>query len=620
MTLAQRIHGASPFGPIFGKELRIASRRKRNHFLRVFYLGGLLLFLLMVYASMSPSRLSYTAGNVASRMQMQAELGEGFFIMFSFFCVGCMGLISPILTSTAISSERLGNTLTVLLMTPVTSWQIVAGKLFSRLLIALMLIGLSLPVLAVVRLLGAVELWQMFAVILLCTVFALSCAALGLFYSCLLNRAYAVILLSYATMFLVYFLAPMLATVVLESFVRGAPPIWYLRLLPACNPPMNVGMICIPNLGTIMFRSATLWAWLPCVLVQLGLTLTLLTASSWIVRRHGRHEGPPAALPAAPLPAPPPLPAAAGVDEPELSRVAAAPTAMLPERRVEPGGTRHVGNNPVLWRELRRPLISGRFARLGGIIVVLVLVVSYACFAGIRALDERALQVGYAFIFQGLFWLLTAVLSATAIAQEKESDTWTLLLTAPLSARRIVIGKFLGIARRMTWPLLLITAHFALFTITSVITPGQFLLILWVLLTFNCVWAASGLYLSLRMKKVTTAVITNLMIVVVLYAGVPLVLSILGDLLSRNSNLVEFSGIYIPFVYLAQVGEYGWGDGNHQTIWSPVFGQIRLSTFAALTAIVGLLHLLAAAIIIRLTINRFNRMVGRAEQVIPLVQ
>jgi ABC-type transport system involved in multi-copper enzyme maturation permease subunit len=617
MTLAQRIHGASPFGPIFGKELRIASRRKRNHLLRVFYLGGLLLFLLMVYVSTAPTRYAYAPGNVASRMQQQAELGEGFFITFSLFCVGCMGLISPILTSTAISSERLGNTLTVLLMTPITSWQIVAGKLFSRLLIALMLIGLSLPVLAVVRLLGAVELWQMMAVIAVSTAFALSCAALGLFYSCLLNRAYAVILLSYATMFLVYFLAPMLLTVVLESRMSGLPPVWYLRLLPACNPPINVGMICIPDVGTTVFRSATLWAWLPCVLVQLGLTLALLTASSWIVRRHGRREGTPAALPAAPLPAPPPLPAATALDEPDPATPAQTP---VPSEPTEPrvGESRRVGNNPVLWRELRRPLISGRFARLAGILVVLVLVISYACFASIRVLDERGLQVGYAFIFHGLFWLLTAVLSATAIAQEKESDTWTLLLTAPLSAQRIVMGKLWGIARRMIWPLVLIAAHFTLFTITSVITPGQCLLILWVLLTFNCVWAASGLYLSLRMKKVTTAVITNLMIVVVLYAGVPLVLSIIGELLSSNSKLVEFSGLYIPFVYLVQIGDYEWYLDRDSTIWSPVFGQIHWGAFAALTAIAGLLHLSAAAGIVRLTIRRFNPMVGRAEQSIPL--
>ena len=47
-------------------------------------------------------------------------------------------------------------------MTPITSWQIVGGKLSSRMLTAVMLIGLTLPVLAIVRLLGGVEIADLF--------------------------------------------------------------------------------------------------------------------------------------------------------------------------------------------------------------------------------------------------------------------------------------------------------------------------------------------------------------------------------------------------------------------------------------------------------------------------
>ena len=100
-------------------------------------------------------------------------------MFFSMFCVFAMALIGPVLTSTAINEERLHKTWHVLLMTPLTAWQIVAGKLFSRLLTALTLIGLSLPVLALVRLLGGVEVQQMVGVICLCAVVALTTAALG---------------------------------------------------------------------------------------------------------------------------------------------------------------------------------------------------------------------------------------------------------------------------------------------------------------------------------------------------------------------------------------------------------------------------------------------------------
>ena len=108
------ISGLSPFGPIFGKELRCASRRKRNYVLRVAYLGALLLFLLFAYAI---TRESYGPRGPSARMQQQEQLGQLFFMFFSMFCVIAMGLIGPVLTSTAINEERLHKTLHVLLMT-----------------------------------------------------------------------------------------------------------------------------------------------------------------------------------------------------------------------------------------------------------------------------------------------------------------------------------------------------------------------------------------------------------------------------------------------------------------------------------------------------------------------
>ena len=132
----------------------------------------LLLVLLMVFAAQGRSY-----GGMVARAQQQAELGGYFFVAFAMFSVITMGLIGPVLTCTAVGSERLAKTLPVLLMTPINTWQILAGKLLSRLLAALTLLGLSLPVLALVRLLGGVELWQMAAVLCTCTTFVLSCAA-----------------------------------------------------------------------------------------------------------------------------------------------------------------------------------------------------------------------------------------------------------------------------------------------------------------------------------------------------------------------------------------------------------------------------------------------------------
>src|SRR5216110_2750578 len=141
-----RIGAISPFGPIFGMELRTAARRKRNYLLRVVYIGLLLLVLLMAYGITRENQ-----SGQAAQVRQQESLGFAFFTGFAYFSVAAMALIGPVLTSTAINGEKLHKTFHVLLITPINVWQIAAGKLLSRLLGALVLIGLSLPVLALVR-------------------------------------------------------------------------------------------------------------------------------------------------------------------------------------------------------------------------------------------------------------------------------------------------------------------------------------------------------------------------------------------------------------------------------------------------------------------------------------
>ena len=119
----------SPFGPIFAKELRTTARRRRTYFLRFLYLLVLFLVMLMVYTT--TSYRSDDALSVAERAQHEAELGSYFFAAFAMFSVITLAIIAPVLTATAISAERLGKTLPVLLMTPITSWQIISGKLLS---------------------------------------------------------------------------------------------------------------------------------------------------------------------------------------------------------------------------------------------------------------------------------------------------------------------------------------------------------------------------------------------------------------------------------------------------------------------------------------------------------
>jgi ABC-type transport system involved in multi-copper enzyme maturation permease subunit len=614
------ISGLSPFGPIFGKELRCASRRKRNYLLRVCYLGALLLFLLFAYAITTEN---YGPRGPSARVQQQEQLGQLFFMFFSMFCIGAMGLIGPVLTSTAINEERLHKTLHVLLMTPLTAWQIVSGKLFSRLLTALTLIGLSLPVLALVRLLGGVEIQQMVGVICLCAVVALSTAALGLLLSVMVSRAYAVILLSYLLMGIVYMFVPMIVMMYAAAVgARGA--MRYFHFFATYNPFICTGFIASGQMKIFVDT------WVPCVLLHLAITAVLLCLSALLVRRMARREGDANAAytPAVPLPPPALEPggdAAGGLalDPGAASakpQAAEAPTppiraSDIPRPRIR--ANRPVSDNPVLWRELRRPLMVTVTQRVVGTVIILaLLVLVYGAAYANNVLDDEDTQIGFAIVFCALVMVVACVISATAIAQEKEGDTWTILLASPLSGAQIVWAKAIGTVRKMLWPIVLIVAHFAVFTVTGVIPVWGFVLVVSVIVLFNTIWIASGIYLSLRCRKVTLAIIINLALPVVLYGVFSLILAVIDEFGHMQGDLIEQVTWYLPFYYLgegmdsADRGSVNLPGASHQSVSGEVFTTVAV--------VMGLLHLGVSLIVLVWTAARFNEIVGRAPQLIPL--
>jgi ABC-type transport system involved in multi-copper enzyme maturation permease subunit len=658
-AIAAKVRALSPFGPIFGKELRVTARRKRSYLLRVSYLTALLLVLAMVW---SETRVAYGPGNAAARAQAQEQLGQAFFYCFVAFTTVAMLIIGPILTATAISSERLGRTLNVLLVTPITAWQIVGGKLGSRLLVAITLIGLSLPVLALSRLLGGLELAQMIGGLCVPATAAVFAAAVGLLLSTVLRRAFAVILLAYAVLGFVEMFVPFVGIVAFRIGDRpGGEQIWAnVNLFGAMTAVMSIG-----GRGTV---GTVIDPWMVGCAVHLAMATGLVVFSGVLLRRISRREDggaagvdpsenipiaatAPETLAALDAPAPPPLAPTASAQSPGL---------LAYSTPVRPGGsrpdrTRDVPDNPVLWRELRRPLTSRRWqARLFAILSVALLLTSYAVVlsGGGSGLRDPDAQIGYAIIFHGLLWLLVAVVSATSVAQEKESDTWTLLLTTPITGRSIVFGKAAGLLRRLMWPYVLAVGHLALFTVLGVIRPEAFALALWVLVTFNSIWIATGIYLSLRMRTVTFAVILNLLLAMIAYPGMALSLLLGGELLSSGNSRslgrdpggrwAEQVMWYLPYSYIA-IGMNGierssgasairwYGDLRFELPCDPLASppepgassyngnyyqrRVNFLQFAGVVMTVGLLYVMASFALLLWTAQRFDRIVGRAKQI-----
>lgn len=616
-----RLRALWPLGPIFNKELREMARRKRSYWLRFGYLALLLSILGFTWIIMADSYRSYYQQNsIIVQAQRQAEMGKVFFGVFSVFSVCAMHLIGPVLTSTAIGSERLRRTFDVLLMTPISAWQLVCGKLFSRLLTALTLIGLTLPVLAIVRLLGGVELEDMFGIIALSTCVAISSAGIGLLLSCWIKRAWAVILLAYIIQGLIYGLFPMLVTVLVMQLSYGQSrfnSMWVMQWVAYANPLLTSAMKIEPPRGWISV------SWTITSIVQLVITSVLMLLAANVVRRIGRREGSEGGNS---KPALPPL-AAAMPAPPSQTTGATPPPLPYASVNVRPIDTaRSVGDNPVLWREWRRPLLPRLWMRIvAATMTIGLLLLSYLVFSiDGNILDDEEAHIGYAFVFHTLLLLMSVVLSATAVATEKESDTWTLLIVSPVSGTQVMWGKFIGVMRRMFWPWTIVLLHFAIFTLGGVVSIWSTLIVIGMTVSANAVWVATGLYLSLRLSKVTTAVVINLLLPILIYGLVPLALAAMeyGLGIMRGDDLAELTLYYIPYWYMGEgidrlsSGTYNLHadalSGNRQ-VWLPFFNDRVHSVYMLLLTLVTTLVFLAITVlIVQLTAWRFDRYVKRA--------
>jgi len=149
-----------------------------------------------------------------------------------------------------------------------------------------------------------------------------------------------------------------------------------------------------------------------------------------------------------------------------------------------------------------------------------------------------------------------------------------------------------------------------------VISLAAMLTALWVIFAFNTVWVATGVLLSLRLRRVTFAVIANLGLVLGAYVVVPVLLLIVGEFSGANDDLAEMYAWTIPYFYLAEgVTRFSPDFRPDSSYHSSTFGDIGLDGLLATALVVGAAHVLLAGCIVGLTLSRFNRIVGRAEQV-----
>ncbi len=630
-----RLSSLNPLNAVVGLELRAAARRKGTYWLRVGFIAFFVLILTLLLTD-SPSQWSHAqaGGHLIERLQQQSRTGQEIFTSFVFYGTIGMGFVGPLLTCSAVGAERLGRTLPVLLATPLSSWQIISGKLLSRMITVGMLMVLAVPVLAMVGMMGGVEPLDMFLAVLLMSSVALGGASLGLFLSTLFSRAYVVILAAYGVLGLLYVGLPIFISILSITGPWGR--------LGGINPEIILSWH--PISGAVQLTQGTDILFAPAVIAPCIMAGTFLIAATLVLRRGERdrvaadagvasslHEAPPLALAAAVHPISQGPHAASSSSPPPLSAFNIATAEPINTRRpvlemATPGvrlDSREVSDRPVMWRETHQST-ANRWALWLIVLVPLILLFGMLYSAVARQLwSDAGIQVVFAGFVQTIFAISLCVLSATLVSRERESDTWTLLLATPLSAWQIVSGKLLGLLYRI-WPVVAFWALHLLVMLpgagVSVISMGLSILML---VCLNLPLISFGLWLSLRLNKTTPAVVLALLIPAMWYVLLPLGLMVLGERLDQNDNWGTLGVLWQPYYLQGQMLDRlaDFDPSNRFDAWNlprGIDGRMSELTYAIYVVGVCVVHLAVAAAMLLWIVWRFDRLSGRAQSKIRL--
>jgi ABC-type transport system involved in multi-copper enzyme maturation permease subunit len=413
-------------GPVFAREFRIAPQRIRFYLARGLYPAGLLVLLLTAFQLVAGTQLVTNIGDLA-------RFGT---LVFQFLVLAqlALALIFPALwTAGAVAIEKDRGTLVLLLMTRVSSLELVLGKLLGSLLQGLVVLLAALPVFMFLLLLGGVALWQVLQVFAITLSAAVLGGSLGVLMGFWRERTFQALALTLLAIFAWIALGEVIASGLLgEAWLGIATRDWATWISPwqavqtaaaayRPRPDWTEGWgLLSPPVGPFLIFAAS--ATLVCIVTS------ILGLRRWAIEqpRQGADERETLARPA---------------EDSEEEGEKKPPVAALP-----PINARAVWNWTILWREVRTWAYGRRvlIVRVIYLLAALALGTWLVLNAGPDGSLTRLISAYLFAPFGVLSLLLINALAVNSFTSERDGRTLDLLLVSELSPREIVIGKLIG--------------------------------------------------------------------------------------------------------------------------------------------------------------------------------
>jgi ABC-type transport system involved in multi-copper enzyme maturation permease subunit len=398
-------------GPVFIHESIAATRRWQLYALRSFFVLGLLIAMALAWSLLGTNSFNNVGG---SPIKQLAVLGQLFYYAIATTQLALVLLVAPAATAGAICQDRARGNLTHMLVTDLTSGEIVLGKLAARLAPVFALVGATVPVLAIAGLLGGVIIDAILALTLITLVLAVFGCALAMAVSVRATKTHEVLMTVYAIE-AAWVLGPVVWDMLRSPGILPVVPEWFISInpfvlawAPYAWPNYISGAFLAAILGGLLVLSAGLVAY---ARLRLRSDLTGRTAT-----RFARWSA-------------------------RLDRAGRRLVAWLPGPSLD--------KDPVLWREWRR----SRPSRMARVVWGLFLAASLAGTGLGLATISADYHVGQRFLglfngAQATFGLLLVSLAApTVLAEERMRGSLDVLMTTPLPTHRIVLAKWWGAYR-----------------------------------------------------------------------------------------------------------------------------------------------------------------------------
>lgn len=627
--------------PVFLKELKVSSRRKRTYFLRAGYLLLLVTILLLTWWAVIQGSISESTAEV---LQRQSQTGLTLSLTLGWIQFVALLLVAPMLTGSCVSDEIEDRSLDVLLITPLSAGQIIVGKMLSRFVYVGLLVLLSMPLLLAMRTYGGFTLDQLVRLEILSLSSALLGASVAIFLSCWEARGWRAVSLTYFWLCIWWFAIPLIAVAgvflvaeIIGEFLPWFPlDLWmfdweaYPFLMLHNNPVMLMGLLTIETSTGSMLPWPTEYAFamvnginLGVSAVLLGLAVPLLRrtankrfagveqrATNWINRLLRPRSR--TALPATPAAAVAP-PTSAGAQDtvagetPAAGAVGAA-SGELPVPKV--------WDNAILWREmhfslLRRPIASGGMA-----LVLLGLLFWYNHAAHVREDVDMLLPLIWLAMIAQL--VIACVVSPTVIASEKQARSWEVLLCVPMKPFTILWTKALGSLKLSLLPLAALLLELLYYSTPHPMLGMLALQLAIVSIAFSILLACTGTALSLLCKRSITAMAANLALALLLWAGAPAATAVVIALRGWSNRAEEVMGLVFvinPFYWFGVMSEYlGSAAWRGRPAYDLAFWDVDLSSgeFTGLIVFVGAVVAAAGFGLLYGCSTSFNRWTGRS--------